>query len=154
MTLVVKGLFLLSVPTVMAVVDYQPTEIQSLSSHSLFNEQFNIDEPLFVKYIIFQEVLVKNHLPVSVFNRFIAIAKAESSLRQYDPKGSVLRGTENRNDIGALQINERVWGKMAKKEGLDIYELEDNIKMGLIIYKEKGFSPWNWSKSNQDKFLK
>lgn len=157
----VKGLCLLfgfsslSVPIAKADVDYQPTTIQPLYSHSLFNEKFNIDESLLIKYILFKEILTENHLPVYVYRRFVAIAKAESSLRHHDSKGKVLRGEANRNDIGVMQINEKIWGDRAKKEGLDIYDLEDNIKMAVnVIYKERGFTPWNWSKTNQDKFLK
>ncbi len=75
------------------------------------------------------------------------IAKCESTFRQYDETGQVLRGKVNSHDVGVLQINETYHGNEAKNLGYDIYSLRGNILMGEYLYSRFGTSPWNASKN-------
>ncbi len=70
------------------------------------------------------------------------IAKCESRYRQYDSKGNVLRGVENRYDVGVMQINEMYHLEASKKLGLDIYTIEGNVAYARHIYEKSGAKPW------------
>ena len=79
------------------------------------------------------------------------IAQCESSGKQFNPDGSVLRGKVNPHDVGVLQINETYHLKRSKELGFDIYTLEGNLGYGLTLLKENGTQPWKasehcWSK--------
>ena len=73
------------------------------------------------------------------------IANCESRNKQFDKNGNVLRGNQNRHDVGRFQINEKIWGKIASSTGYDIYTWEGNTKMALYIYKKQGLNAWAWS---------
>ena len=74
------------------------------------------------------------------------VAKCESGLRQFNSDGSVLRGRQNSQDVGILQINERYHLEASRKMGYDIHTTKGNIDYGLYLYKHQGLTPWNWSK--------
>lgn len=68
--------------------------------------------------------------------------------RQFYPDGSLIRGNPNPSDVGACQINEKLWLATSKKLGLNIEKtLADNIRMANYIYSVQGMNAWNWSKS-------
>ena len=73
------------------------------------------------------------------------IAWCESRNRQF-VDGKVLRGKENRKDVGKFQINERYHLAESKRLGMDIYTLKGNTDYALHLYKTQGSKPWNWSK--------
>lgn len=70
------------------------------------------------------------------------IAFCESTYRQLDVDGSVLRGDVNPKDIGIMQINERYHGTKAKEMGFDIYTLEGNLAYARHLYQTEGVKPW------------
>ncbi len=74
------------------------------------------------------------------------VAWCESRQRQYDKQGNVLRGEENSDDIGVMQINEMYHAKDAKEKGMDIYSFEGNLKFAKYLYEKKGTSPWSASR--------
>ena len=81
------------------------------------------------------------------------IAKCESSFRQFDKNGDVLRGKVNRSDIGLMQVNEYYHGAPAKKLGFDIYTVDGNLAYAKWLYNREGGQPWKssspcWGKSN------
>lgn len=81
------------------------------------------------------------------------IAKCESSFRQFDKNGDVLRGKVNSSDVGLMQVNEYYHGEPAKKLGFDIYSVDGNLAYAKWLYKREGGQPWKasspcWSKSN------
>lgn len=76
----------------------------------------------------------------------LRIAQCESSLRQYDETGDVIRGTVNALDIGVFQINERYHLNKSQKLGFDIYKSQDNIEYAMWLMKNEGNRHWNWSK--------
>jgi len=74
------------------------------------------------------------------------IAYCESTHRQFDEDGSVLRGKANPQDVGVFQINEYYHLADSKKLGYDIHTQEGNIAYAMQLYKKQGSRPWNWSK--------
>lgn len=78
------------------------------------------------------------------------IMACESGLRHTD-KGLVIRGVANRLDIGVAQINLYWHAESAKRLGLDLFELEDNLTYALWLYDNEGNVPWRWSRKCWDK---
>jgi hypothetical protein len=76
----------------------------------------------------------------------VRIAECESGGRQFNKDGSVVRGRENKNDVGKWQINLHWNGAEAKKLGYDLMTEEGNTKMALHLYEKHGTRDWNWSK--------
>ncbi len=74
------------------------------------------------------------------------IARCESTYRQFNADGSVLRGKVNSADVGVMQINEKYHLKRSVELGINIYTLEGNLAYGKYLYKEQGSRPWNASK--------
>lgn len=76
------------------------------------------------------------------------IAICESGGNHFEADGvTVKRGKVNPLDIGMFQINEKYHLEASKKLGLDIHTLEGNIAYALVLYRQEGTTPWNWSKS-------
>src|SRR5690606_29289590 len=73
------------------------------------------------------------------------IAKCESRYRQYDSKGDVLKGEQNRSDRGVMQINLYYHGDTAAKLGLDVHNIDDNVAYARHLYEKQGSKPWNSS---------
>lgn len=73
------------------------------------------------------------------------IARCESSFRQFDSSGNILRGKVNKKDIGVMQINEQFHAAKARSLGIDLYTLQGNLKYAALLYKEQGTAPWNSS---------
>lgn len=70
------------------------------------------------------------------------IARCESSFRQYDATGNVLRGKVNKGDIGVMQINKYYHEDDAQKLGIDIYTLQGNLEYAKFLYGKYGDKPW------------
>lgn len=82
------------------------------------------------------------------------IAWCESTLRQFNSRGEILRGEENRDDVGVMQINEYYHGKTADAFELDLHTLTGNMAYARYLYEKNGTSDWKaskpcWSKSNK-----
>ncbi len=75
----------------------------------------------------------------------IRIAACESEFRQFEADGSVLRGRKVPSDVGVMQINERYHGAAARRMGLDLTRLEDNLAYARYLYRQKGTAPWRAS---------
>lgn len=76
----------------------------------------------------------------------VAVAKCESTMRQFDSNGNVLRGRAVSSDIGVMQINEYFHGSQAKRLGYNIYSLEGNLHYARYLYEHYGLQPWSASK--------
>jgi len=74
------------------------------------------------------------------------IARCESTYRQFNADGSVLRGKVNSADVGVMQINEKYHLKRSIELGIDIYTLEGNLAYGKYLFTKQGSQPWNASK--------
>lgn len=83
----------------------------------------------------------------------LAIAFCESTYRQYDKNKSaeesaenrVLRGIQNKADVGLFQINEKYHLEKSLELGYDIYTTEGNIDYALWLLKNEGSKHWKWS---------
>ena len=77
----------------------------------------------------------------------VEVARCESTFRQFDSNGQVIRGKVNDQDVGVMQINERYHSEDAKKLGIDIYSIEGNVAFAKRLYDKFGTSPWSSSKA-------
>lgn len=79
--------------------------------------------------------------------KMIEIARCESTFRQYDETGHVLKGIENQYDEGAFQINIQ-----AHPDAIGIiHTLEGNIGYARRLYIEQGTAPWESSRPCWDR---
>ena len=74
------------------------------------------------------------------------IAFCESTMRQFDKDGQVVRGIHNPSDIGLFQINEKYHLTRSKGLGYDIYTTEGNVDYALYLLRKEGTRHWYWSK--------
>ena len=75
----------------------------------------------------------------------VEIARCESTFRQFDDSGRVIRGIVNNKDVGVMQINEKYHSETADRLGTDIYSVEGNVAFAKYLYKKYGTSPWSAS---------
>ena len=75
----------------------------------------------------------------------VDVARCESTFRQFDSKGMVVRGKVNSLDVGLMQINERYHADTAMRLGYDIYSVEGNVSFAKYLYSKYGTSPWSSS---------
>jgi len=84
----------------------------------------------------------------------VDVARCESTYRQFDQTGNILRGKVNSADVGVMQINEKYHADEAVKMGYNIYTTEGNVAFAKYLYKKYGGDPWSssescWSEGNQ-----
>ena len=73
------------------------------------------------------------------------IARCESTFRQFDFRGRVIRGEVNKGDIGIMQINKYYHEEDAVKLGFDIYTFDGNLGYAKWLYAKYGDAPWGSS---------
>ena len=83
----------------------------------------------------------------------VDIARCESTFRQYDADGTIMRGKVNRADVGVMQINEKYHADKATELGINIYTVEGNVAYAKYLYDKYGAEPWSssskcWSQSD------
>ncbi len=83
----------------------------------------------------------------------VDIARCESTFRQFDADGSIIRGLVNSEDVGVMQINEKYHAQKAVSLGHNIYTMEGNLAYAKYLYDTYGAQPWKssskcWSQSN------
>lgn len=72
--------------------------------------------------------------------QMLDVIHCESRYRQFDGSGDPLLSPTD--DVGVMQINQTHW-KEARALGLDIFNsIDDNIKMGRIVYDKQGIRAW------------
>ncbi len=76
----------------------------------------------------------------------VEIARCESSFRQLDENGKLLRGKVNKGDVGLMQINEYYHADKAEELGFDLETLHGNMAYAKYLYDKKGTAPWISSK--------
>ena len=74
------------------------------------------------------------------------IAECESRFRHFDTNGNILRGEQNRRDIGVMQINEDFHLGSALEAQIDLYTLEGNVSYARALHEKYGTKPWKHSK--------
>ena len=87
------------------------------------------------------------------------IAGCESRYRHLNSKGNVLKGEKNSYDRGVMQINVLYHAEDAKEIGLDVHDLDDNVKYARYLYEKQGARPWMsssacWAKFTQSEIAK
>jgi hypothetical protein len=75
----------------------------------------------------------------------IEIARCESTFRQFDKDGHIIRGKVNSGDVGVMQINEKYHADTSNDLGMNIYTLEGNVRYGRYLYEKFGAQPWKSS---------
>lgn len=73
------------------------------------------------------------------------VAECESRFRQFNKYGDILRGEENFQDVGVMQVNERYHLETADKLGHNLYTLDGNLAYARYLYKKEGTMPWQSS---------
>jgi len=73
------------------------------------------------------------------------IARCESTYRHYLSDGSVLQGRVDQADTGVMQINKRYHEKTAVAMGLNLDDIEDNMRYARYLYERQGTQPWSAS---------
>ena len=73
------------------------------------------------------------------------VAECESRFRQFNKYGDILRGEENFQDVGVMQVNERYHLETADKLGHNLYTLDGNLAYARYLYKKEGTTPWQSS---------
>ena len=76
----------------------------------------------------------------SILSDLKKVLVCESGLQHYRKDGSVLRSPTN--DYGIMQINAKSHLKTARNLGYDIMDLADNIRYGMLLYRNEGLKPW------------
>ncbi len=82
------------------------------------------------------------------------VSRCESSFRQTNTNGKVLRGLKNNKDVGVMQVNEYFHLQTAKKMNIDLHTLDGNLAYARHLYDKKGTRDWMpsspcWSKSEK-----
>lgn len=73
------------------------------------------------------------------------IVRCESTFRQVDKDGQVLRGKVNKSDLGLFQVNEYYHGEKALDLGFDLNTVDGNLAYGKYLYDKEGTAPWSAS---------
>lgn len=71
----------------------------------------------------------------------IDVARLESGFIHYTENG-VLKGRVTPADTGLFQVNCDYWCDDAKRLGLDLKNIVDNVKMARHIYDTEGITSW------------
>jgi peptidoglycan hydrolase-like protein with peptidoglycan-binding domain len=72
----------------------------------------------------------------------VAVARCESSFRQFDNDGDALRNPKS-DAIGIFQILEGLHEAPAEELGIDIFTAEGNIEYARKLYDSFGLAPWS-----------
>jgi len=73
------------------------------------------------------------------------VARCESTFRQVDRNGEVLRGKVNKSDVGLMQVNEYYHGEKAFDLGFDLLTVDGNLAYAKYLYNKEGVAPWSAS---------
>ncbi len=104
-------------------------------------------EPPSSQDLTVEELIMKKSIEHNIDPKVpLSIAFCESTHRQFQEDGRVVRGKENSQDVGIFQINEKYHLEDSKKLGYDIYTTEGNIDYAMHLLESQGKKPWVWSK--------
>ena len=117
--------------TVSTTSQSQATSTEYVSTSSSFTNSKNIES--YVRKEFTNEPIL------------VEVARCESTFRQYDSKGNIIRGKVNSADVGVMQINEKYHADEAAKLGYDIYTTEGNVAFAKYLYGKYGAQPWTSS---------
>ena len=120
-----------------------PTAQPIIESFSIINEEAleNIEE-----LSVEQLVRLRSHEAGIDEDLAVDMAFCESTLRQFQEDGALLRGIVNSKDVGVFQINERFHLDKSISLEMDIYTTEGNIEYAMWLMKNEGVRHWKASK--------
>lgn len=72
----------------------------------------------------------------------LRVASCEGGIQDDAPTNP----TNGSFDKGIYQVSEKYHGAEAKKLGLDLHDVRDNIKFAKLLYDREGLKPWSASK--------
>ena len=72
----------------------------------------------------------------------VHVAKCESRFRHFNKEHTVIRGEQNSQDVGVMQINEKYHLDRSVKLGYNIYSIEGNMAYARRLYEKEGTAPW------------
>ncbi len=75
----------------------------------------------------------------------VEVARCESTFRQTDSTGKVIRGRVNEYDVGVMQINELYHADKAEELGYDLHTIEGNMAYAKWLYEKESIVPWKSS---------
>ena len=129
----VMGVSTASFFSLAAIQQLKPSEVKkdTTPSYTLTDEQQ-------WKLYLYQS-LIRAGFDLDDFLIMRKIAYCESSFRQYDKDGEVLKGFKHPHDLGLFQINIDV-------HKAEVMTPEGNIDYAIRLYKENGTRDWAWSK--------
>ena len=104
-------------------------------------EQASTTEARFMDSKILESYVAKQYADLPI----LVDISCESTFRQFDPNGDVIRGKVNKGDIGVMQINEKYHADEAAKLGYNIYTAEGNVAFAKYLYNKFGSDPWSSS---------
>lgn len=121
--------------TVKAVADAKYTATSDTASAK--EEAISSDHPLTSVSV---EAYVRDYFKDTPI--LAEIARCESTFRQFDSKGRIIKGQVNESDIGVMQINTYYHGENAAELGYDLYTIDGNLGFAKWLYAKYGDSPW------------
>ena len=133
--------------TVKAVADAKDNRAASVKADMTIEQAISPNHPLTSVSV---EAYVRDYF---VSNPILAeIARCESTFRQFDSRGQVVRGEVNKGDIGIMQINKYYHEEDAVKLGFDIYTFDGNLGYAKWLYAKYGDAPWGSSSKCWNKY--
>lgn len=119
---------------------FSPVSVSSIGQESLRTPE---DSPVATEnadHPVTLENYVRNYFEDTPM--LAEIARCESTFRQHDSSGQILRGKVNKGDIGIMQINKYYHEEDATRLGFDIYTLEGNLGYAKWLYGRESDGPW------------
>ncbi len=133
------GLYMILASVTGTPVSAPVTEIPKPESQVVENKEDKTKKEIAMKAMS-TEAYIRNYF--SDIPILAEVARCESSFRQTDSNGNLIRGKVNRSDVGVMQINEHYHAAAAKKLGLDLHTLEGNAAYARELYEKEGAKPW------------
>jgi hypothetical protein len=121
--------------------------VDKLDNHQAVVETYSVERPTSQSgSAIYDQIIAQSKKYDLDTNTALRIAKCESTFRQYNENGEVVRGKVNPADAGVFQINEKYHLSQSEAQGFDIHQTAGNIEYAMWLMKKEGTRHWNWSK--------
>ncbi len=120
----------------------QAASVPVIAMASTTKEQSSTTEARFIDSKVLESYVKEQYANEPVL---VDIARCESTFRQFDQNGNIIRGKVNQADVGVMQINEKYHADEAAKLGFNIYTVEGNVAFAKYLYDKSGSDPWSSS---------
>ena len=124
-----------------------PLVVDKFDNHQVITETYSVEHPTSTSGAAIYDQIIDQSAKYGLnTDTALRIAKCESTFRQYNENGEVIRGKVNPADVGVFQVNEKYHLSRSKTLGFDIHQTADNIEYAMWLMKKEGTRHWNWSK--------